>query len=162
VTEIKRALFRITIKELVLEIEGDELAQRAQRSLISLLSSTPPEFDFSQPTYVEDQIDQSAGPKKRGRKPKAAAEAVPAGKRGRKRRPRSDAATARIRQLGAEGFFSEPRRASDVKQALQQAGFEMENRQIYATLKYMADKNLLQRTQEGVDGNWVYSMVGGV
>ena len=38
-------------------------------------------------------------------------------------------------------------------------GHDLENRQIYATLKYMADKGILFRSPTGEDGVWLYSAV---
>jgi hypothetical protein len=145
--EGKRPVFRITVKELILEFEGDELAQRAQDSLSVLFGQA------GAPALASGAED---GPKRRGRKPKAAAQES-ATKKTRKRRPRTDAATAQIRRLRDEGYFEQPRRASEVKATLSEAGYDLENRQIYATLKYMADKDILYRTDTGDDGVWMYS-----
>ena len=144
-------VLRIKIKELVIEIEDERAVQQLGASLGALFgqvgSTAPEEF-----VLVTD-----APRRRRGRPPKAG-NAVKADKRGRNRRPRSEAATARIQQLGAEGFFDTPRRASEVKAALTAGGYKLENRQVYATLKYMADKGILQRAQEGEDANWTYQM----
>ncbi|MBL8148174.1 MAG: hypothetical protein JNL34_17490 [Anaerolineae bacterium] len=144
-------VLRITIKELVIEIEDERAVQQLGASLGALfghVGSAAPE---------EVLLVTDAPRKRRGRPPKAKS-AVKAEKLSRKRRPRSEAATARIRQMGEEGFFSSPRRAADVKTALTAGGYKLENRQVYATLKYMADKGILQRAQEGDDGNWTYQM----
>jgi len=146
-------VLRIKIKELVIEIEDERAVQQLGASLGALLGqvgSAPPE---------ELVLVTDAPPRRRGR-PRKADSVAKTGKR-QKRRPRSDAATARIRQLGAEGFFDTPRRAAEVKMALAAGGYELENRQIYATLKYMADKGILQRSQESDDANWTYQMAGG-
>ncbi|MFN8377896.1 MAG: hypothetical protein U0452_04420 [Anaerolineae bacterium] len=140
-------VFRITIKELVLEIEDEQAVQQIGRSLGALLG----QFGVADEEFV---LTTDSEPKRRGRKPKS----VAAEKGGRKRRrARSDAATAQIRKLRGEGFFIEPRRASEVKSALAERGYKLENRQVYATLKYMADANDLLRSAQGEDGVFLYS-----
>ncbi|HYO87171.1 MAG TPA: hypothetical protein VER79_00910 [Candidatus Limnocylindrales bacterium] len=139
----------------MLEFEGDDLAQRAQQSLSAIIGR-PAE---TQPVdYQQDLLDrETPAPKRRGRPPKAAAAEAKPAERDRKRRPRSEAATAQIRRLRDEGYFVTARRASEVKSTLGSMGYELENRQIYATLKYMADKGILDRSEGGEDGVWLYS-----
>lgn len=141
-------VFRITIKELVLELEDEQAVQLLGRSIGTLLGQATGAAG-DEPLSVT-----GPGPKRRGRKPKAA----PVAKGTRKRRPRSDAATAQIRKLRSEGYFATPRRASEVKGALAERGYDLENRQVYATLKYMADANDLVRTSESDDGVYRYGV----
>ncbi len=144
-----QSVFRITIKELVFEFEGADLAQRAQDSLAVLLGRS---LSANQDDFEPHLIDGDSSTR-RGRRPKGAEAGI------RRRRPRADAATAQIRGLRDEGYFAEPRRASEVKATLKVMGHDLENRQIYATLKYMADKGILYRSPTGEDGVWLYSAV---
>ena len=141
--EAQKSVFRITIKELVLEIDDEEGVKNLGRSLSAL-------FQQAAPAPVTDIV-----PKRRGRPPKAAA--VPAKDGRKRRRPRADAATARIRALRDEGFFEQPRRAQEVKEALIERGYRLDNRQVYATLKYMADAKDLLRSTSAEDGVYLYS-----
>lgn len=143
--DTRQPVFRITIKELVLEIEDEEGVQNLGRSLAAW---------FQQPTPAPAPLTEAA-PKRRGRPPKAV---VAPAKNGRKhRRPRAEAATAQIRALRDEGFFTQPRRAQEVKEALIGRGYTLDNRQVYATLKYMADSNKLVRSMNAEEGVYQYS-----
>lgn len=150
--DANRPIFRITIKELVLEIEDENAVQNLGRSLGGLL--------IQPATWGEPQTlplaTSELSPRRRGRRPKAVvAEAPEQGRR--RRRPRAESATAQIRRMRDEGYFVQARRANEVKTQLRALGHELENRQVYATLKYMADKGILNRDQDAADGTWLYS-----
>lgn len=145
-------VFRITIKELVLEIEDEHTVQNLGRSLGMLLGRV------GGAAGEEVVLVTEAEPRRRGRKPKKAVQAEKSSGR-KRRRSRSDAATAQIRRLRDEGFFENPRRASEVKSALAERGYMLENRQVYATLKYMADANNLYRSAQDENGVYLYSAV---
>lgn len=144
--DASRPVFRITIKELILEIEDERSVQQIGASLGALLGQAE-----------GVRLASGEGPKRRGRPPKAAASVAKPAAHSRKRRSRADSATALIRELRDEGYFAEPRRAGEVKSMLTGMGHELENRQIYATLKYMVDKGILYRANDGDEGVWLYS-----
>lgn len=73
----------------------------------------------------------------------------------RKRARRGEGVIALVRNLRTDGYFDEARGASDVRTELVQRGHSIDSRQIYATLKYLADRNLLQR----VEGEGAYHYV---
>lgn len=150
----RSSVLRMTIKELIIEIEDEEGVRSLGRALGALIGQVQPPVEAGTAGELARQADDT--PKKRGRKPKATAapEAKPARK---SRRPRADAATARIRDLRAEGYFEEPRRAQDVRAALAERGHKLENGQVYATLKYMADAGYLVRSAENEERVYLYS-----
>ncbi len=148
--DANRPVFRITIKELILEIEDENAVQNLGRSLSGLLLQPAERLEVQTlPLMAIEQVTR-----RRGRKPRALAPEAPAP--GRRRRPRAESATAQIRHMRDVGFFAQPRRANEVKAQLKALGHELENRQVYATLKYMADKGILSRSQDEVDGTWLY------
>jgi hypothetical protein len=142
--EAKQPVIRITIKELMLEIEDEEGVKNLGRSLAGL-------FQQAAPATAPEGVQ----PKRRGRPPKAAV--APAKEARKRRRPRAESATAQIRTLRDEGFFEQPRRAQEVKVALIERGYRLDNRQVYATLKYMADAKDLLRTTSADDSVYLYS-----
>jgi hypothetical protein len=72
----------------------------------------------------------------------------------RKRARRGEGVIALVRKLRIDGFFDEAHSARDVRSELVRLGHSIDNRQIYATLKYLMDRNLLRRVDS--DGSYQY------
>jgi hypothetical protein len=72
----------------------------------------------------------------------------------RKRARRGEGVIALVRKLRTDGFFDEAHSARDVRSELVRLGHSIDNRQIYATLKYLMDRNLLRRVDS--DGSYQY------
>ncbi|MBE2183784.1 MAG: hypothetical protein IAE89_10195 [Anaerolineae bacterium] len=73
---------------------------------------------------------------------------------GRPRAKRGEGATSMIKMLINEGYFAERHTAAQVRDDLNARGYGIDNRQIYVTLKYFADRNQLSREKAG--GSFVY------
>ncbi len=88
-------------------------------------------------------------------RPPATAEVTAEGKprqkrvRGKSRAKRGEGVISMVKGLQREGYFANRHIASEVRDELISRGNAIDNRQIYATLKYLSDRGVLGREEIG-------------
>jgi hypothetical protein len=167
----RKIKFKISIKELSVEFEGDTLtAERIQEQVtgaINSLATAPNRLVGSgQEQYTSNIIDVSPARRRRRRRTKAAenggeaspaeVEAVIGGEEGpaRKATRRGEGQKQLITAFIATGFFGEPRTVGEIKEQLSKRGHSFKSNELSPSLGRLTREGILQRDKN--DKQWVY------
>jgi hypothetical protein len=156
----RKVKFKISVKELAFEFEGDaETGQRLQQGIQDSLGTI---IDMPGRVVLPLEhngpiIDASSSPDGEAGLTPAELPVQPEAKRATRKtsRPKGTSAAARIKALRDEGFFSQERSAGEVQEALAHRGYTFEPKEIAAALLQVLRKQLLDRRQND-KGNYIY------
>jgi hypothetical protein len=152
----RKVKFRVSVKELAFEYEGDmEMGQRLQKGIQASLShiiETPnrilpaPEVVNAEALENGSRDSTHSGENGHRESPRAAR---------KQSRPKGTSAAARIKVLCGDGFFREERSLADVQESLAQSGYKFEAKEVSAAILQVLRKELLDR-RKSENGNYVY------
>jgi hypothetical protein len=167
----RRIKFKISIKELSVEFEGDiQTAERIQEQVTGAINSlaTAPNrlIGSGQQQTTTDVIDVPPTRRRRRRRTRSADNigegsttevgAADAGEDGptRKATRRSEGPTSLITSLTTTGFFGEPKTTGEIRDQLNKKGHSFKSNELSTTLGRLTRNGILQRDKS--DKQWVY------
>ena len=128
------------IVRMTIELEGENDTRQLEALLRGLVNAISVENTAASPAVVSE-VTATGKPRQRRA-------------RGKNRAKRGEGVISMVKALQNEGYFASRHTASEVRDELISRGHAIDNRQIYATLKYLSDRNVLGR--EDIDGTYAY------
>lgn len=128
------------IVRMTIELEGENDTRQLEALLRGLVNAISVESASAKPVAVSEAAAPGKPRQKRAR--------------GKNRAKRGEGVISMVKALQSEGYFAERHTASEVRDELNSRGHSIDNRQIYATLKYLSDRSVLSR--EDINGIFAY------